>query len=321
MFLYRGSFNIASFGSSLKAEFDEVARTKVEVITQFIMFAGSAVYLIVIGSKSAVSRFTLRMARICLFLPGLRGAFLGRRFTLAIETLIFFFAEYESINTRIRNLDPKDKKTIKRVVFVSVFVVIVLLYIFSQRIVYLPETMLVAHYDDMELKPFWKWVYSQIGDRMSIPAYVSFYASHAPYAFSYSYANIFLDFPHYFGLQTFRVFTQIITSMFGLHPNYAEMAYQVPGIARYTSYAGTLIQDFGKYLAPFIAFLFGVIFSKIEQGRNKSFVCYSLYPLVQVACLFAPVYFFSVGNIDQVAIWAIILSPLCLTRCRSGTCS
>ena len=109
LFLYRGSFNIASFGSSLKAEFDEVARTKVEVITQFIMFAGSAVYLIVIGSKSAVSRFTLRMARICLFLPGLRGAFLGRRFTLAIETLIFFFAEYESRNTRIRNLDPKDK--------------------------------------------------------------------------------------------------------------------------------------------------------------------------------------------------------------------
>lgn len=67
LFLYRGSFNITSFGSSLKAEFDEVARTKLEVITQFIMFAGSAVYLIVIGSKSAVSQSTLRMARICLF--------------------------------------------------------------------------------------------------------------------------------------------------------------------------------------------------------------------------------------------------------------
>lgn len=319
LFLYRGSFNITSFGSSLKAEFDEVARTKLEVITQFIMFAGSAVYLIVIGSKSAVSQSTLRMARICLFLPGLRGAFLGRRFTLAIETLIFFFAEYESINTRIRSLNSKDKKIIKRVIIVVVLVVIVLLYIFSQRIVYLPETMLVAHYGDMELKPFWKLVYSKIGNRMSIFAYVSFYASHAPYAFSYSYSNVFADIPRFWGLSTFRVFIQIFTSLFGLHPNYAEMAYQVPGIARYTGYAGTVIQDFGKYMAPFISFFFGFIFSKIEQSRNNSSVCHSLYPVVQVACLFAPVYFFAVGNIDQVAIWVIILSPFCLTRYRSAT--
>ena len=314
LFLYRGSFNIASFGASLKAEFDEVARTKLEVITQFIMFAGSAVYLIVIGSKSTVSRSTLRMARICLFLPGLRGAFLGRRFTLAIETLIFFFAEYESINKRIRGLDPKDKKTIKRVVIVIVLVVMVLLYIFSQRIVYLPETMLVAHIGDMQLKPFWNNIYSQIGNRMSIPAYISFYASHAPYAFSYSYANTFPDFPNYWGLSTFRVFIQIITTLFSIHPNYAEMAYQVPGIARYTGYAGSVIQDFGKYWSPFISFLFGFVFSKIEKGRNRSRVCHAVYPLVQVACLFAPVYFFSVGNIDQVAIWAIILAPFCLSR-------
>lgn len=314
LYLYRGSFNITSFGASLKAKFDEVARTRLEVITQFIMFAGSAVYLIVIGAKNTVSRATLRMARICLFLPGLRGAFLGRRFTLAIETLIFFFSEYESIKTRIRSMEPKDKKTIKRVFVVIILVVAVLLYIFSQRIVYLPEAMLIASPGDMQLKPFWKQIYSQIGNRMSILAYVSFYSSHAPYAFSYSYANLFPDFPRYWGLSTFRVFIQIITNLLGIHPNYAEMAYQVPGIARYTGYSGAMIQDFGKYLSPFISFFFGFIFSRIERGRNSSSVCHSLYPLIQVACLFAPVYFFSVGNIDQVAIWAIILAPFCLSK-------
>lgn len=314
LFLYRSSFNIASFGSSVKAEFDEVARTKLEVITQFIMFAGSAVYLIVIGAKDTVSKATLRMARICLFLPGLRGAFLGRRFTLAIETLVFFFAEYGSIKAKIHSLETKDKKTIKRVVVVIILVGLVVLYIFSQRIVYSPEAMLVAKSGDMKLKPFWNQVYSRIGNRMSILAYVSFYASHAPYAFSYSYANVFPDFSVYWGLSTFRVFIQIITTLFGIHPNYAEMAYQVPGIARYTGYIGTVIQDFGKYFAPIVSFLFGFIFSKIELRRNRSSICHALYPVIQVACLLAPVYFFSVGNIDQVSIWAIIMAPLCYER-------
>ncbi len=315
--LYRSSFNIASFGSSLKAQFDEVARTKIEVVTQFIMFAGSAVYLMVIGAKDSVSRSTLRLARICLFLPGLRGAFLGRRFTLAIETLIFFFAEYESIYARISGLKPKDKKTIKRVVIVLVLVAIVLLYIFSQRIVYSPEAMLVANPGDMQLKPFWNQVYNKVGNRMSVLAYVSFYTSHAPYAFSYSYAYVFPDVPQYWGLSTFRVFIQIFSSLFGIHPNYAEMAYQVPGIARYTGYAGAMIQDFGKYLAPVISFLFGFIFSIIEKRKDKNSVSHALYPLIQVACLFAPVYFFSVGNIDQVAIWVVLLAPFCLSRCQN----
>ena len=314
--LYRGSFNIASFGSSLKAEFDEVARTKLDVITQFVLYAGSAAYLIVIGSKDSVSPFTLTMARICLFLPGLRGAFLGRRFTLAAEALIYFFAEYESIRSRVHNMNHNNKKTMKRIMIVAIVVVFMLLYIFSKRIVYSPEAMRVANAGDMELKPFWNRVYGQVGNRMSILAYVSFYASHAPYAFSYSNVNSFPDYPQYWGLQTFRVFIQIINNLFGVSPSYAEMARQVPGIARYTSYSGTVISDFGKCLAPFISFLFGFIFARIERGRNISLICHSLYPIVQVACFFAPVYFFSVGALDQVAFWAVILSPLCLTRCN-----
>ena len=318
LFLYMGSFNIASFGHSLKAKFDELARTKLEVITQFIMFAGSAVYLIVIGAKSTVSKSTLGMARICLFLPGLRGAFLGRRFTLAIEAMILFFAECESINMKKHSLKHKDKRAIKKVAILIVVVVIILLDILSQMIVFLTDDMRIANPDDMWLKPFWSQIYSQIGNRMSVFAYLSFYAGHAPYAFSYSYANIFPDVPQYWGLSTFRVFIQIITTLFGMHPNYAEMAYQVPGIARYTGYTGALIQDFGKYMTPIVSFLFGFIFSKIEIERNQSSVCHALYPVIQVACLFAPVYFFSVGNIDQVSIWTIILAPLCLSRIRDN---
>ena len=316
--LYRGSFNITSFGTSLKAEYDEVARSKVEVITLFIMYAGSAVYLIVIGSKDTVSKLTLILARICLFLPGLRGAFLGRRFTLAVEVLIYFFAEYESISNRFHNMDPKSKKTIRRIITVSGIAVIVLLYIFSQRIVYFPDTLFVAIPGDTELKPFWREVYNRIGNRMSIFAYVSYYAGHAPYAFSYSYVNMFPVFPRYWGLQTCRVFIQIITSLFGISPSYAEMSRQVPGIARYTSYAGTVISDFGMYFAPFVAFLFGYIFGKIERERKTSPICHSLYPIVQAWCVFAPVYFFTVGVLDQVAFWAVILTPLCVSRCCVG---
>lgn len=316
--LYLGGFDAATFGASVKARFDEVARTKLEAITTFVMYAGSAVYLLVIGSTSTVSRFTLTMARICLFLPGLRGAFLGRRFTLAVEALIFFFAEYGSIKKKLLNLNPKNKKIIRRIVVVSVAVVFVLLYIFSKRIVYSPDTLLIAQDGDMKLKPFWEWIYSLVGDQMNVFAYVSFYVGHAPYAFSYSYAYQFLDFPRFWGLQTCRVFIQVMTSLFGLSPNYAEMARQVPGISRYTSYAGTVINDFGVYLAPFVSFLFGFLFSRIESGRNKNSIYHSLYPIVQVACLFAPVYFFiTVGALDQVAFWGAILSPLCLTRYRA----
>ncbi len=318
LILYRGSFKIASFGSSIKAEYDEVARTKLEVVTQFILYAGSAVYLIVIGSKRSVSKFTLRMARICLFLPGLRGAFLGRRFTLAVEALIFLFAEYESIRKKLREMDPKSKKTLRRILIIAIIVVFVLLYIFSRRVVYFPDSLLIATPGDMTLKPFWKWVYSQIGDRMNILAYVSFYAGHAPYAFSYSYANVFPAIPQYWGLSTFRVIIQIITSLFGIHPNYAEMAYQVPGIARYTGYAGAAIQDFGIYVAPVASFFFGYIFGKIERCRFTSGICHSLYPIIQVACVFAPVYFFSVGAVDQMVFWVIILAPLCVSRCEPG---
>lgn len=316
LYLYGSSYSITSFGASIKAEFDVVARTKLEVITQFVLFAGSATYLIVIGAKNTVSKFTLGLARVCLFLPGLRGAFLGRRFTLAIETLIFFFAEFSSLNISYRSLGANEKRIIKRVLAVLVLVAVVMLYIFSRRIVYLPEAMRVAYPGDMWLKPFWNRVYARIGNGMSVLAYVSFYTSHAPYAFSYSYSEVYPTFPEYWGLSTCRVLIQIITTLFGIHPNYAEMANQVPGIARYTGFAGAVIQDFGKVFAPVVSFVFGFIFSRIENRRYNSSICHALYPLIQVACLFAPVYFFSVGNIDQVGFWTIILAPLCLSRRR-----
>lgn len=316
LILYRGVFSVASLGTSLKAEFDYVARTKLEVITQFVLYAGSSVYLLVVGSKNTVSQFTLRLARLCLFLPGIRGALLGRRFILAVETLIFIFAEYKSINNQIRSMDPKNKKAMKRIIIISTVVVLVLLFIFSRRIVYLPEAMFVAYPGDMELSPFWKGIYSQIGDQMNILAYVSFYVSQAPYGFSYSYEYLFEDFPYYWGLRTFRVFIQILTNLFGLSPSYAEMVRQVPGIARYSGYAGAVVSDFGKYLAPFVSFLLGFIFSRIEHSRNTNSICHNLYPIVQVACIFAPVYFFSVGDLDQLAIWVVVFTPFCIMRCN-----
>ena len=317
--LYSGSFNFGSFGQSIKAEFDVVARTKLEVVTGFIMQAGSAVYLIVIGSKSHVSKFTLIMARVCLFLPGLRGALLGRRFTLAAEALIFFFAEYGSISKKNRSMNFENKKIIRRIIIVFIAVVLVMLYIFSRRIVFFADELFIANAGDMVFKPFWGWGYSLLGDQMNVLAYVSFYVGHAPYAFAYTYAYDYVDFPRYWGLQTCRVFIQIITNLFGLSPSYAEMVRSLSELPRYVGYAGTVINDFGMYIAPFISFLFGVGFARIERERNTNCICHSLYPIIQVACFFAPIYFFlSVGAIDHVAFWAAILSPLCLVRCNKS---
>lgn len=313
LFLYQKSYGIFSFGAYTADDFESNGRTALEKLTLLLMqIGGDSSFLIVSCAGKLKDKKLKKLSTVCLFLPGLRYLLMGARFTIAVEFLLFFsvkslYWKRQSVKTSV------GKKTKIFIIIFGLVLFASFLYLFSSRTIYysaLERKMYIA--GDMTVKPFWKWLYEITEGKISFLFYLSTYLGEAPYVFAYSCTNAFPE-RMLLGQITFRSILQILGTLFPTGYSYTEVLGTIAS-GRYSGFGYILIADFGIFLSPIMAYLIGVIFSKVEYYNEKNRICNAIYPALKVICFFAPVYYFYVGRLDYTILFALVLAPFCLKR-------
>ena len=309
LYLYNKNIGFASIGTFTADKFEE-GRGIVEKATVLLMqMGGEMAYLImnIDGDLSNTKR--LQLAKFCLFLPGIRSLILGNRFTIAVEFLVLLFSNWTSFNAQMANIWRGVKKKII-ITLIGVVIIILFIYLFSSRSVHYTAIDRFEFYEgDQILKPFWENIY-YITDGKIEPLYVLFdYLTEAPYVFSY-YCEHHFPSSVLYGQLTFRWIFQILNTMFGIGRSYLDLVNTLAS-GKYSGFGYILFADFGL-LAPIMAYLIGIIFSKIEYNKDSNATFAALFPLVQAICVFAPVYYFYVGRCDYPFFFTILFVPFCI---------
>lgn len=315
VYLYQKVIGFSALGTYTTDAFEE-GRTSLEKITLLIIqMGGEMAYLIMYTDTTLRKTKSFQLAKVCLFLPGLRSLMLGNRYTIAVEFVLFFVTNW----TDIRDNSQKIFKDKKKKIFIIVFGIVLLscfMYLFTTRSIYYTALEKFEFYPgDQRVKPFWKMLYEVSDGKLDFLLTFSDYVTEAPYVFSY-FCKYRMPEKILWGQLTFRSIMQILNTALGVGQGYGEVTSTIAS-GKYSGFGYILIADYGVYLAPFMAYIIGFIFSKIERYKQCNRVCASLFPLVMTICCFAPVYFFYVGRCDYPFLFTIFFAPLCIRKERT----
>lgn len=285
------------------------ARTLFDRVAVVGMQFGTASYILFSFAQFKKTPFNYALAILGLFACGIYYLCIGNRFTLAAELIIFL------VCWRMRQ-GKKQEKTekaqhISRIQKIAIVVLVVVvsfsfLAIFGSR----NHTEVTVRYEfvpgDQQLKEGAVDLYDSNPNIWDPLFMLVDYMGEAPFIFSGIWDNGLPEQTYWF-VNTLRPIAQF-GSVFGL-PSYPDIVAEVGGPAKYSGIVFALIVDFGVILAPFVAFLFGVLFSYIESRRRESYLALSLYPCLVTCCIFAPIYYFNVGRIDFVVLVLLVIYP------------
>lgn len=315
--LYLNNVGTGYLGKYTSDIFDD-NRTVLEKATLLLMqLGGEATYLITCICPKYNPKLK-RLASVCLFLPGLRSLILGNRFTVAVEFIIYFFT-YFDYQKMISFKTNKDKRKTFFVIVFGAALFAAFMYLFASRSIYFTALNLYEFVPgDMKLKSFWLKLYQYTNGKLDFIYRFFDYISEAPYVFSYFCSYKFPE-KILYGQITFRAIMQLVNNAFGIGNSYTETISMIAS-GKYSGFGYILIADFGIYLAPVCAYLFGLLFAKIEFYRNKILLFYVIYPVTKAICLFAPIFYFYVGRSDYVILLAILLTPFCTEKIKTISC-
>ena len=315
LYLYRsnvGAFAFGTYGAYTATSFEE-GRTKLEKITLLLMHAGSETAFLVCAIDSSNKYKKIKLfTHFTLFLPGIRYLLMGSRFSIAVEFLLLFAVKWPILRAKI-NFSDRVKREKRLIILIAIVLGIVFMYLFSARSIYYTAFERKAfNVGDMQMKPFWKNLYSATGGKIDPICSLSDYLGESPYIFSYFCKNRMPE-KIYWGQFMFRSILQIINNLFYIGKSFPELT---EGIAsgQYSGMVWILIVDFGAVGSFFFAYLLGKLFELIEKYRCINRTCGVIYPALKVMCFFAPVFYFYVGRLDYVLLFCLILSPICLKR-------
>lgn len=284
----------------------DASRTLIDKIAVVVMQFGTASYIIyklARCNKGIIANFIVLLG---LFSCGVYYLFIGNRFTLAVEVIIFLVCNLLTGSFSLRKVKRKIPAWLIILLTLLLIIVVFLAFlaIFSNR----PHTEILLKYEffpgDEELKPFYVSLYNSNPSLWDPLLMLADYMGEAPYIFSGVWEFYIPDHIYWF-LNTLRPVGQLL-SIFGL-PSYTEIVAEIGSPAKYSGIAYSLIVDFGIYLAPVAAYLFGLIFSSIDTRRNISSIARTLYPCCVACVIFAPIYYFNVGRMDFVVFALLIL--------------
>lgn len=282
----------------------DASRSSVDKIATVIMQFGTAAYIVDKSFGTVRTKTERVIIAIGLWTSGIYYLAIGNRFTLAVEFFIFafFWLSAATKNGTLRNLF-KSKKIIV-LILLGVVILVAFLVLFSTR----PHTAAPVRYEfvqgDMKLKPLYQDLYESTNGAVSPLYLLGDYMGESPYIFSYMWDHCIPDEAYWF-VNTLRPVVQF-ASIFGL-PSYLDIITEIGSPAKYSGIVFPLVVDFGIYFAPIAAFGFGFIFSEIESLKDRNAACRALYPCCVVCCIFAPVYFFTVGRMDFIVFSIMIL--------------
>lgn len=307
-------------------EFAEEGRGLLDKICTVSLQFGMASYLM--GLCTACNQHGLRKALSVagFWTTALYYTASGSRFTAVVGLIVFLVANrqqsiaaLQKIATRMRMRKGMQKIV---VVFLAVIVVAAIGAITSTRMdteSRIPQN----HYEfvpgDSPLKDSWAPFAESAGGSANAIFSLFDYIGESPFVFS-AYWHFYMPEKVYWGESTLRSVGQVLRPL-GIDVVQSEMSiYQEigGGTGKYSGFVYTLIVDFGRYLTPFVAFLIGFLFSKIERHRGDSPLMGSLYPCVVASVVFAPIYYFYVGRLDFVVMGLFVLEVLRRLTTKQG---
>lgn len=301
--LYHGSVGQFQFGAYTITEFQESRGTLDKVALLLTQIGGDSAFLILSADRSTRHKKLKAASHVTLFLSGIRHLLMGSRFSIAVEFLVLFAIKWPSLQRKVR-FSAKA-----RLLIGATFA-----YLFATRPVNTALQKYSFYAGDMEMKPFWLNLYKKTDGKVDFLYVASDYLGESPYIFSYYCAYELPNEPLWGGM-LLRSLVQIVHYATGLGDSFLSMSEHVAG-GQYSGFAYSLIADFGVFGSVLAAFLFGCLFSQVEQNRRSNRVCVSIYPAVKVICFFAPVYYFIVGRVDYAILFCSLLAPLCLKKTR-----
>ncbi|WP_165043837.1 hypothetical protein [Adlercreutzia sp. ZJ138] len=242
----------------------------------------------------------------------------GSRFTTAAYFFIYLFAKLrkrKKIKRGIGEIRLREIGVLLLVIAVAAVLLAVFVGMMDARGIIAPTNWSVAVTGDVRIREPWATFYGSSGgfSKTVMDAIFNFFAylGQAPAYFCYFVTNYAPDSPYWFS-QIGRI-VQKLTSVVGVNLIAAQGQYAIDlggSFNRYSTFVWSLIIDFGIYLAPFAAFVFGLLFSKIEQYKESNILCGMLYPCVATVCLFAPVYYFYIGRMDWIVFDCMVVYAL-----------
>lgn len=297
-------------------EFAEEGRGIVEKICTVFLQFGMASYLL--GLYSGCNQHGLRKA-ISLggfWTTSLYYTMSGSRFTIVVGLIVFVVANRRQ---SIRVLDAfaahVQKGWQKLAAVLLVVVVLVALGAITSTRMSVDSRIPQNHYEfvpgDSPLKAEWVPFAEYEGSSVNAAFSIFDYIGEAPFVFSAFY-DFYMPEKVYFAENTLRSIGQFLRPI-GINLIHSQSSIYAEiggGSGKYSGFAYTLIVDFGKYLAPFVAFLIGFLFSKIEKHREDGPFFAALYPCVVASVVFAPIYYFYVGRLDFVLMGLLVLEAL-----------
>ena len=290
-----------------EAEAFSSARSALDQIALVLMQLGTASFIL--WSIYGCSNNTLsgKVVLASNWSSGIYHLCIGQRYVIAIEFVVY--CTIKMLYTKRSIASRARKKWIIAILGLSIF--IIFLYVFVNRV----HTPILNKSEltpgDQPLKEWAMELYlSSNGSSFLEALYMlADYMGESPYVFS-GFWEFFLPESPLWLLNEFRPIVQLL-SLFGF-PSYLEISSSIESLPKYTGIAWNLITDFGVYLAPLAAYLFGFVFSEIERFKDHSLLARALYPCCIGCVLFSPVYYFTVGRTDYTVYSILILYCLLL---------
>lgn len=285
------------------SEFEE-PRTLVDQVLTVLMRFGIVGFLFgrVFDMKETKAKKGIRL--LGLLLPGVYYLLTGRRFVAAAVFLMYFMVNIGR-RSRSRFLTKPLSHYLKWLVIAVTAISLFYLFVdlMGVRRIISPLRLYLLVPGDQNIKSGWDEFYYQGGSFSQQLFNLADYIAQAPYYFSLFWERFLSGLGHQYYLSQLLRPIQTILGMFNVHivADASQYFADLGGNGgRYAGFVWPMIVDFGVYLTPVAAFMFGVIFSKVDQYRHSSYVCNAFYPCVAVMCFFAPIYYFNIASMDWI---------------------
>lgn len=309
-FAVETSMFLAYYGASFEFlggayhEYSEEGRTFLDQVLMCMMQFGIVSYL----AWSVLDIKVSNSQRIIVFMgfwtTGCFALLQGQRFSLAAAVIVFLV-----VVSRRRGMRRKVRDVRRRGAFGRAVIVVALLGSSAYAFLHLMETRNtwntpMTRYEiavgDQWLKPEFYDLYTETGGSVKSLYEMADYMGESPYVFS-GFWDSYMPDRVYLLSNTLRPIGKLLNGFgIGLIEDYEVAGEELGTPPRYAGFLWSLILDFGVYFALPAAFLFGLLFAKIDRYRGSSFLCSILYPCIFTMVFFAPCYFFYVGRLDWV---------------------
>ncbi len=287
----------------------EENRNNLSRFTEAFMHMSAPAYIILEYVDNCISKRIRIVFIISFFSTPVAYLCVGARWSIYFYLILFYFIKRTNKRKKTReSLSVKRLVIIVISVIVLAYVLSIVFTLFQERGFETADNLYMISKGDMELRPFYKWLY-ETNPNFFNPIYkIAYYFGHSIPAFNKMYSLYDPSTPLLYGLYSMQVL-QYVLIPFGYSTGYMKSvlaSFPMHGV--YMTYIHGYIVDFGLLFTPFFIFLSGLLFGKIEERNKSSIYCRVLYPIVLSMTFNAAIYdMWTIAMVDLDIFFVIVI--------------